>query len=180
MISTSTKILRNKTRSLIISQSAGWLTWILFITHWHPYIPLDMFTTNIIRTFFLQPTHIHKNQISKYQMFPNPSMFIQFSCWCFEPFVFQGKHPTKKIQPDGKGPRSRWRQSCSGSTPGPMVVNIFGCPKKHPEKHQFWGLVGGFNPSEKYWQNWIISSGRGGVNIKNAWNHHPEEVFESL
>ena len=32
-------------------------------------------------------------------------------------------------------------------------------------------LVGGFNPFEKYWSNWIISPGRG--ENKNVWNHHP-------
>ena len=34
-------------------------------------------------------------------------------------------------------------------------------------------LVGGFNPSEKYQSNWIISP-RIGVKIKSIWNHHLE------
>ena len=35
------------------------------------------------------------------------------------------------------------------------------------------GLVGGFNPFEKYWSNW--KSSPNGSENKNLWNHHPEE-----
>ena len=37
-------------------------------------------------------------------------------------------------------------------------------------------LVGGFNPSEKYWPNWIISPNSD--EQKNVWNHHPVDSWK--
>ena len=36
-------------------------------------------------------------------------------------------------------------------------------------------LVGGFNPSEKYWSKWESSPNRG--ENKNIWNHQPDELI---
>ena len=132
-----------KKRGLIISQSADWLTSILFITHWHPYISLDLFMTNIILAFFLQPTHIHKHQILKYQIFPNPSIFIQFSCWCFEPFAFQKNTPQEKSNRRKRSQKSVKTKLGGQHNRDRNGGEIFGCPKKHPEKHQF----------EEVWKN---------------------------
>ena len=39
-------------------------------------------------------------------------------------------------------------------------------------KYRITWLVGGFNPFEKYWSNWIIST-RFGVKIENIWKKTP-------
>ena len=40
-------------------------------------------------------------------------------------------------------------------------------------------LVGGFNPFEKYWSNWIISPGIGMNNKKSLSCHHPDHPSDS-
>ena len=49
-------------------------------------------------------------------------------------------------------------------------------PKKQIKSKYISGLVGGFNPSEKYSSKWESSPGFG-VKIKNVWNHHLESLY---
>ena len=43
-------------------------------------------------------------------------------------------------------------------------------------KHRYKWLVGGFNPSEKYYIVKLRNLPQVGMKIKNVWNHHPDEV----
>lgn len=98
-------------------------------------------TTNIILTFFLQPMRIHKHQISKYQILQIHPFSYSFPVDALNRSRFK-KAPHKKSNRRKRSQKSV-KTKLGGSTTGPMVVNIFGCPKKHPEKHQF----------EEVWKN---------------------------
>ena len=83
--------------------------------------------------------------------------------WTMDP-----SHRSLLVAPTSEIPA--WGSPTASTEETTFLHNNEAPSKPGSSKNNWWFLVGGFNPLQKYSSKWIISPGRD--ETKNIWNHH--------